>query len=94
MRLIYRIRGYDKQGSALLFEEDLPPDLAVNICRMIGNREDPELIWPHHLTQAQIHKVALALAHPLEADSLDYFVESSADWETIKREKRRASAMP
>ena len=93
MTLVYRIRGYSKQNSALYFEEDLPAALVAGLQRTINDHEDPELIWPHALDREQVHKVATALDRSLDSEALDYFVECSADWGTIKATKRRMRAL-
>jgi hypothetical protein len=88
MGITYRIRGYQKEGSALLFERDLPDGVARGIQRAINGKDDPELFGPHPLDPAHIHKIATALERPIDTEGLEFFIEAVADWDTIRKAKR------
>jgi hypothetical protein len=71
----------------------IPAEAVPATKRILNDPSDPDLLMVHPLNRTQIHKLALVLAHPIDADEYDYVIDCWADWDTIKRAKRRAGVL-
>ena len=93
MRLTYNLRGYEKRTDALRFEQHIPSKHVQALKTIIGEYvSDPDLSGTYELDAAKLHRIALLLEIPLNPNDYDFFLDSSADWDTIRAIKQKQKA--
>ena len=90
MRLTHRLRGFDKQTDELAVEFDIPDALTISLKRIVGAyQDDPDLAGLYELTPDQARTIATAINVSIDLEKYDFFLDSCADWETIRAAKSR-----
>ena len=90
MTLTYALRGYSKRGDRATVSEPLPSSVVPAVKRIVNDPSDPDLIHPHAVGLSQMYQLAQALGRVFDYEQFDYFVEATADWDTIRHAKRHA----
>lgn len=93
MRLTYNLRGYDKRTDELRFEQQIPIKFVQSLKTIIVEYiSDPDLTGTYELDAAKLYRIALLLETPLNPNDYDFFLDSSADWDTIRAIKQKQKA--
>jgi hypothetical protein len=93
MKVQHYLLGYDKDGSTLRVEFQIPASRLETVKRVIHlYDDDPDATDVYELTPAQAEKLAAAVGRKIKGDAYAYFLQAFDEADAIDRARAKMAS--